>query len=84
MTRQRTKPPVCGSCGRVGPLSKRATAEHPDLCKRCYRRQQPKRPCGICGNIRPVRRRGRDGQPDVCGSCVPHRLGPCGACGRVG
>jgi hypothetical protein len=75
---------VCGSCGRVGALHKRATAEHPDLCKRCYRRQQPKRPCGICGKTRPIRVRARDGQPDICDSCVPQRVAPCGVCGRVG
>lgn len=81
---RRSEPLVCGSCGRVGPLHKRATAQQPALCKRCYRRHQPQRPCDICGKTRPIRIRARDGQPDVCGSCVPIRLAPCGACGRVG
>ena len=74
----------CGRCGREGPLGKRATAEHPDLCKRCYRAHQPRRPCGICGKTRPIRIRARDGQPDICSSCAPKRHAPCGICGRIG
>jgi hypothetical protein len=81
---RRSQAGVCGHCGQAGPLNKRATAEHPDLCKRCYARHQPKRPCGICGKTRQVRIRARDGQPDICGGCAPKRHAPCGLCRRVG
>ena len=81
---RRSEPPTCGRCGHAGPLHKRATAEHPDLCKRCYRHGQPRRPCGICGKTRAIRIRGRDGQPDICVNCAPKHQAPCGVCGRVG
>jgi hypothetical protein len=84
VSRRRIEPAVCGRCGRVGPLHKRATAEHPDLCRRCYRRYEPKRRCGICGKTRAIRIRARDGQPDICSTCAPRRHAPCGVCGRVG
>lgn len=73
----------CGRCGREAPLGKRACAEHPDLCKRCYRAYQPKRLCGICGRLAPIQRRGHDGQPDLCNSCVPKPTGRCGLCGKT-
>jgi hypothetical protein len=84
VSRRRADPAVCGRCGHVGPLHKRATAEHPDLCRRCYRRYEPRRPCGICGKTRAIRIRARHGQPDICSNCAPKRHAPCGVCGRVG
>jgi hypothetical protein len=73
---------LCGRCGRDGPLGRRATAEHPDLCRRCSR-PAPRR-CGVCGHIREISIRARDGQPDTCGDCAPRLRQPCGICGRVG
>lgn len=76
---------VCGRCGREGRLGKLACAEHPDLCKSCYKAHQPRRPCGICGRVRVVHIRGRDGAPDICQNCcarTPPRA--CERCGRVG
>jgi hypothetical protein len=81
---RRSEPPVCGRCGETRPLHKRATAGHPDLCKRCYHHGQPRRPCGICGKTRQVRIRARDDQPDICNDCAPKRHAACGVCGRIG
>jgi hypothetical protein len=81
---RRSTPAVCGRCGEQRPLAKRATAEHPDLCTRCYKAHQPRRPCGICGKTRAIRVRARDGQPDICNDCAPRRHAACGVCGRVG
>ncbi|MCA1699535.1 MAG: hypothetical protein LC790_11810, partial [Actinobacteria bacterium] len=75
---------TCGSCGHEGKLGKRACAEHPDLCPRCYRAHQPRRECGICGRVRKIHIRARDGEPDICDSCQPVSKRSCGACGRVG
>jgi len=75
---------ICGRCGCEGPLGKVACAEHPDLCRRCYRAQLPRRRCGICGKIRTIRIRARDGRPDICDRCAAQPQAPCGVCGRVG
>lgn len=82
---RRSGPAVCGRCGRTEPLAKRPTAEHPDLCKRCYRAEQPKRVCGICGKTRAIRIRARAGFPDICYACAPApEPAKCGICGRLG
>jgi hypothetical protein len=73
---------VCGQCGREARLAKRACAEHPDLCARCYRAYRPRRPCGVCGRVDVISCRARDGQPDICGRCASQRTVRCGRCGQ--
>jgi len=42
---------LCGSCGRIRPISKRAGADGPDICAGCYR--PPTATCSGCGRLRP-------------------------------
>lgn len=57
---------LCGRCGRVGPITKRATETTPDLCASCY--TAPSATCAICNQHRPCRFVSR-GTP-TCEACL--------------
>jgi hypothetical protein len=69
----------CGRCGHVRLIMKRATADHPDMCRSCHRGREEV--CSACGRTRP-RRRGPDGTW-LCQSCAPQSRDRCCRCDRV-
>lgn len=69
----------CGRCGRIRPISKRATPDNPDLCHGCNR--GPDAVCSACGQTRPCRR-GSDGAW-LCQSCTPRSREACCRCDRI-
>jgi hypothetical protein len=75
---------VCGRCGKIGSLAKRASSEHPGLCRACYQEVRPREKCGVCGRMKLIKRRARDGQPAMCNSCIPRSPGRCDLCGKTG
>ena len=70
-TRWRT-PGLCGGCGQVAVIKRRARGGAPDLCRRCA--TSPIAQCSSCGRERPCVRAGT-GSP-VCQSCRPARHAP--------
>jgi len=69
---------LCGSCGRIRPISKRAGADGPDICAGCYR--PPTATCSGCGRLRPCTGIAA-GQP-LCSRCRPRAEHPCAHCGH--
>jgi hypothetical protein len=70
---------LCGGCGRIRPIAKRAVDGEPDLCYSCN--VGPDMVCAGCGRTRPCRRRGADAVW-LCGSCAPKTVVDCAQCGR--
>jgi hypothetical protein len=70
---------TCGHCGRVRPISKRATTHNPDLCHGCN--HTPDAVCSGCGRTGPCRR-GPDGALR-CRSCTPRPRDICCRCDRT-
>lgn len=68
---------LCGRCGRVRPISKRAGPDGPDICSGCYR--PPTAVCMVCGDERPCSAVAA-GRP-VCSRCRPRRASRCAHCG---
>lgn len=69
----------CGLCGRVRPISKRASADGPDLCSGCYR--PPTALCAVCGQERPCS--GVAAGRPVCTRCTPRRASICAHCAKT-
>lgn len=69
---------LCGACGRIRPISKRAGADGPDICAGCYR--PPTATCCRCGRLRPCTGIAA-GQP-LCSRCRPRAEHACAHCGR--
>lgn len=67
---------LCGRCGRIRPISVRATADRPDICSGCYR--PPAAVCTVCGQQRPCT--GIAAGRPVCLRCAPRRLSVCARC----
>jgi hypothetical protein len=76
--RQRPKR-VCGRCGQLRAISKRATDTSPDLCYSCNLGSEES--CSVCGRMRPCRRGPGGGW--VCQSCKPRFRDRCCRCDRV-
>lgn len=69
---------LCGRCGRVRPISKRAGPDGPDICSGCYR--PPIALCTACGQHRPCT--GIAAGRPVCLRCAPRRASLCAHCGK--
>ena len=67
----------CGRCGRVRPISVRASAAGPDICAGCYR--APEATCAGCGRCRPCT--GIAAGRPICARCRPRRTRVCARCG---
>lgn len=67
---------LCGRCGRIRPISVRATADRPDICSGCYR--PPAAVCTVCGQQRPCT--GTAAGRPVCLRCAPRRPSVCAHC----
>src|SRR5882762_9586654 len=70
---------VCGECGRLRPMARRARDGHPDVCNDCYRR--PVATCQQCGQRR--RCNFVAAGHAICGPCSPRRAVPCAHCGAT-
>lgn len=72
---------LCGRCGRVRPISKRAGPDGPDTCRSCWR--PPVAACTVCGCVRPCF--GAAAGRPVCARCARRRVRrACAHCGRTG
>lgn len=69
---------LCGRCGRVRPISVRASAQGPDICSGCYR--PPVSTCSACGRQRPCT--GIATGAPLCARCKPRTAHPCAHCGQ--
>ena len=58
---------LCGRCGRVRPISKRAGPDGPDICSSCWR--PPTAVCTVCGDERPCS--GVAAGRPICSRCRP-------------
>lgn len=70
---------LCGRCGRVRPISRRATGDSPDLCYGCD--LGPDQVCSACQRVRPCKR-GPEGSW-FCHSCKPRTNDTCSHCRRM-
>jgi hypothetical protein len=70
---------LCGRCGRVRPISKRAGSDGPDICSSCWR--PPTAMCTVCGDERPCSAVAA-GRP-ICSRCRPRRTRQCAHCGAT-
>ena len=70
---------LCGRCGRVRPISKRAGPEGPDICSSCWR--PPAAVCMVCGDERPCS--GVAAGRPICSRCQPRRTSRCAHCGAT-
>lgn len=70
---------LCGRCGRIRPISTRATADGPDICSGCYR--PPSALCTVCREHRPCT--GIAAGRPVCSRCKPRSTSICAHCGRA-
>lgn len=68
----------CGTCGRVRPVSARAT-DGAAVCPNCTHRARTDH-CYVCGRDRPIAAR-VDGHP-YCAKCRPRRPKRCSRCGE--
>lgn len=72
---------LCGRCGRIRPISKRAGPDGPDTCSSCWR--PPVAACTVCGSVRPCF--GAAAGRPVCARCTRRRVARvCAHCGRTG
>jgi hypothetical protein len=72
---------LCGRCGRIRPISKRAGPDGPDTCRGCWR--PPAAACTVCGHERPCF--GVAAGRPVCARCARRRMvRTCAHCGRAG
>jgi hypothetical protein len=72
---------LCGQCGRIRPISKRAGPDGPDICRSCWR--PPAAACTVCGSVRPCF--GAAAGRPVCARCARRRVARvCAHCGRTG
>jgi hypothetical protein len=69
---------LCGRCGHLRPISKRATTDEPDLCVNCYR--GPEMTCTICGQVDSGHR--NSDSEWVCRVCTPRIPQSCAGCGQ--
>jgi hypothetical protein len=65
-------------CGRMKVISRRATADHGEICESCYK--GPLATCGVCGRLRQCNFVS-EGRP-TCMSCTPRRTRRCAHCGQ--
>jgi hypothetical protein len=70
---------LCGQCGRVRPISKRAGPDGPDICSSCWR--PPTAVCTVCGDERPCS--GVAAGRPICSRCRPRRRSQCAHCGAA-
>ncbi len=70
---------LCGRCGRVRPISKRAGPDGPDICASCYR--PPTAVCMVCGDKRSCS--GVAAGRPICSRCRPRRTSRCAHCGAT-
>ena len=70
---------TCGKCGRHQQITRRATADSPDLCSSCA--VPAEAPCSACGQVRPCTTNPQ-GQL-LCRTCRPRSASPCSACGHT-
>lgn len=70
---------LCGRCGRVRPISQRASPDGPDICSSCWR--PPTAVCSICGDERPCS--GVAAGRPICSRCRPRRTSQCAHCGAT-
>jgi hypothetical protein len=70
---------LCGRCGRVRPISKRASRDEPDICSSCWR--PPTAVCTVCGDERPCS--GVAAGRPICGRCRPRGTSHCAHCGAT-
>lgn len=70
---------LCGKCGRIRQIVRRATDRSPDLCGNCA--VPPSAPCSTCGRVRPCTK-GANGQM-VCRACSPRAARVCSTCGHL-
>lgn len=70
---------LCGRCGRVRPITKRAGTDEPDICSSCWR--PPTATCTVCGRERPCN--GVAAGHPVCNRCRPRSTDPCAHCGQT-
>lgn len=70
---------LCGRCGRVRPISRRARPGNPDICSGCYR--PPSAVCSTCGRERPCTGI-KAGRP-LCSRCTPRSTSICAHCGQA-
>lgn len=71
---------LCGGCGRVRPICRKATATEPDLCLSCCPRSIDV--CAGCGRRTYGNRTDRGRGAFLCQTCQPKRIQRCGLCGR--
>jgi hypothetical protein len=57
---------MCGHCGQLRIISRKATADTPDLCETCYR--GPQAICSRCGRTRPCHHAST--AAPICGPCL--------------
>jgi hypothetical protein len=70
---------LCGRCGRVRPISKRAGPDGPDICSSCWR--PPTAVCTVCGRERPCN--GVAAGHPVCSRCRTRSTSRCAHCGET-
>ncbi len=69
---------LCGRCGRIRPISRRAGPDGPDICNGCYR--PPTATCTGCGRERPCT--GIAAGRALCTRCTPRSTSICAQCGH--
>lgn len=70
---------LCGRCGRVDEIGRRALDGQPDICVNCYR--LPVAICGSCGKQKPCNYVA-EGRP-ICKNCSPRAAVACAHCAQV-
>ena len=71
----------CGQCGRIRPIIRKATDEHPDLCISC--RPRTTGTCSRCGRHTYVNRSDRGHGDPICQACRPKIQRECAMCGQI-
>ncbi|MGH8829380.1 MAG: hypothetical protein ACRDVZ_17595, partial [Jiangellaceae bacterium] len=69
---------VCGRCGRIRRIARRAHDGNPDICDACF--SMPEACCSVCGRRRPCAF--ATGPEPVCAACAPRNTAVCAHCGR--
>jgi hypothetical protein len=70
---------LCGRCGRVRPITKRAGPDGPDICSSCWR--PPTAVCKVCGRKRPCN--GVAAGRPICSRCRTRATTRCAHCGQT-